>query len=67
MKFSEMLDRDALYSDETAQFRFPMEAEAGDEITFRFRTLKDNAERVVLCSRTLQRNMEKSFSNGLFD
>ena len=67
MKFSEMLDRDALYSDETAQFRFPMEAEAGDEITFRFRTLKDNAERVVLCSRTLQRNMEKSFSKGLFD
>ena len=67
MELTEMLDREALYSDETAQFRFPAEVDAGDEITFRFRTRKDNVSAVMLCSRTLQRSMEKAFTRGLFD
>ena len=67
MESAEMLDRDALYTDETAQFRFPLEAEAGDEITFRFRTRKDNVSGVTLCGRAIQRSMEKAFTKGLFD
>ncbi|MBQ6551618.1 MAG: glycoside hydrolase family 13 protein [Lachnospiraceae bacterium] len=67
MQYQEKLDRDALFTDETAQFRFPLEVEAGDEVTFRFRTLKDNVSEVMLCSRALQRSMEKAFTKGLFD
>ena len=67
MDFGQGLNRDALFADETTQFRYPYEAEAGDEITFRFRTLKDNADTVRLIGRGVRRTMEKAFTEGLFD
>ena len=38
----------ALYSDETKQYRFPMEPKAGDITEIRFRTGKDSADEVRL-------------------
>ena len=34
------------YSDETENYRFPIEPSAGDWVTIRFRTLKNNADMV---------------------
>ena len=36
----------ALYSDETENYRFPIEPSAGDWVTIRFRTLKNSADMV---------------------
>ena len=47
------IDRDALFADETAFYRFPMSFHPGTEVTFRFRTGKDNAVRVLLFGRTV--------------
>ena len=62
-----MTGAQALYTDETSQFRFPVDALAGDEVTFRFRTLKDNVTEVMLCTRAWQRSLRKAFTKGLFD
>ena len=42
-KMRPVFNKRALYSDETAQYRTPMEPEPGDIVTVRFRTLKNNA------------------------
>lgn len=67
MDQTNMIDRGALFADETPQFRFPFDIEAGDEVTFRFRTRKDNAKRVVLLSRAGRYPMEKTETKGCFD
>ena len=43
-----MLERDALFSDETAQFRIPAEPECDTECTIRFRTAAGYAESVYI-------------------
>ena len=67
MDFGYGLNRDALFADESIQFRYPYEPEAGDEVIFRFRTLKDNADAVRLVGRGFRRTMEKAYTEGLFD
>ena len=67
MDFGYGLNRDALFADESIQFRYPYEPEAGDEVIFRFRTLKDNADAVRLVGRGFRRTMEKAYTDGLFD
>ncbi len=62
-----MIDRSALFADETELFRFPYQAEAGDVITFRFRAKRDDLLKVVLTSPALSQEMEKAFSLGKFD
>ena len=62
-----MIDRNALFADETTDFRFPGEVDAGDEVTFRFRTGKDEAENVWLIGSVMRRRMEKISSAGRFD
>ena len=42
------IDRNALFCDETEDFRCPSEANAGDTVTFRFRTGRGNVDRVLL-------------------
>ena len=47
-----------LYSDETAQYRTPMEPEPGDIVTVRFRTLKNNVDAVYFISGTIRKEMK---------
>ena len=57
----------ALYSDETKQYRFPMEPKAGDVTEIRFRTGKDSADEVRLITGDDRYVMEKVETDGLFD
>ena len=61
------IDRDALFADETTDYRFPGEIEPGDEVTFRFRTGRDDAKNVYLIGSVTRRRMEKVSSAGRFD
>ena len=40
------LNRRALFTDETLDYRRPEEPDAGDRVVLRFRTERDNADRV---------------------
>ena len=44
----EQINRDALFCDETEDYRCPSEADAGEVVTFYFRTEKNGADAVVL-------------------
>ena len=57
----------ALYSDETKQYRTPMEPQTGDVITIRFRTGRDTAEQVCLISGEERYAMKRTQSDELFD
>ena len=67
MEFENGLVREALFADESPEFRFPNEAMAGDEVIFRFRTLKDNVDAVYMMGRGFRQPMEKAFRKGMFD
>ena len=43
-----MFKPNALFSDETANYVTPMEPDPGDIVTIRFRTWKDNVDKVYL-------------------
>ncbi len=62
-----LIDLNALFSDETLQYRFPMDIGPGDEVTVRFRTRKDGADSVVLLGRAVRQRMEKAYTKGGFD
>ena len=57
----------ALYSDETPQYRIPMEVNSGDKVTVLFRTAKDNVDEVYFISGESRIQMEKYKSNETFD
>ncbi len=62
------MNRDALFSDETAFFRIPEEPDPGDTVTLKFRTLEDDADSVTL--RYFDGSgieMDKSHFEGFFD
>ncbi len=62
------MNREALFSDETASYRLPEEPDPGDTVTLKFRTLKDDVDGVTL--RYFDgsgRIMERSYSDGIFD
>ena len=44
----ERINREALFSDETEDYRHPCEADAGQEVIFYFRTERDGADAVYL-------------------
>ena len=44
----EQINRDALFCDETEDYRCPSEADAGEVVTFYFRTEKNGADAVEL-------------------
>ncbi len=62
-----MINREALFSDETSQYRIPMEVNPGDMVTVIFRTAKDNVDAVHLISRGNRLPMKKFQSNQKFD
>lgn len=61
------IDKMALYSDETKQYRNPMEVCPGESVTVYFRTAKDNVEEVFFISGSDRLLMEKYRSAGRFD
>ena len=63
--------REALFSDGTEDYRYPTECDAGDTVRLRFRTLKNNADRVILViadeNSEIELEMQKASPEGLFD
>ena len=57
----------ALFSDETANYVTPMEPDPGDIVTIRFRTWKDNVDKVYLVSNDRHLPMECERSEANFD
>ena len=62
-----MINRDALFSDETDQYRIPMEVNPGDKVTVVFRTARDDADGVYLISKGNRLPMKKFQTNQNFD
>lgn len=61
------MNREALFSDETSQYRIPMEVSPGDTVTVIFRTAKDDVDAVYLISKGNRLPMRKFQSNQRFD
>lgn len=58
-----MINRSALFSDETISYKFPYAPKAGDTVTVRLRTLKNDVLKVYVCFGGRRKEMEKeSFS-----
>ena len=56
----------ALHSDETELFHSPLEPKAGDVVTIRFRTAKDDVDEVVLVCGKQEFYLEKENSEQVF-
>ncbi len=67
MQMRPILKKEALFSDGTADYRYPTEPEAGETVTIRFRTERDNVDIVWLCSGKDSWQMKKTESCGEFD
>ena len=68
----ERINREAVFCDETEDYRSPCEADAGEEVTFYFRTEKNGADRVELIeyengAERARRPLERAYSEGRFD
>ena len=68
----ERINREAVFCDETEDYRSPCEADAGEEVTFYFRTEKDGADCVELIeyengAERARRPLEREHSEGRFD
>jgi len=66
------MNREALFCDGTEDYRYPCEADEGQEVTFYFRTERDGVEAVYLIEydshgRLKEHDMEYSDSDSLFD
>jgi len=61
------INKRALFSDESDQYRIPLEVKPGDTAAVLFRTAKDNADAVFLISGGIRLPMEKYRTNELFD
>mgnify|MGYP003237076526 CR=1 FL=1 len=64
---AEALNREALFTDETENFRFPTEPLEGDDVYLRFRSARDNVDYVYYIEDGSRKEavMEKSDSDGL--
>ena len=63
------INRQALFSDETQDYRYPEEPDAGETVTLRFRTAKNDVDRVFYIEedKNVQAEMRKVSSDSLFD
>jgi len=62
-----LLNEAALFTDETCYYRKPAEPDAGDMVTFRFRTGKNNVDQVILHMDCLIEEMSCVSQDDLFD
>ena len=61
------LNRNALFSDGTENYRIPAEPSEGDEVLIRFRTQKNNVDEVYLVSGEFRQRMEVASTCRGFD
>ena len=63
------INRQALFSDETQDYRYPEEPDAGETVTLRFRTAKNDVDQVFYIEedKNIQAEMRKVSSDSLFD
>ena len=59
MQMRPILRKRALFSDGTEDYRSPAEPKAGELVTIRFRTARDNVDAVWLCTEQKKYFMEK--------
>ena len=64
---SEQIIRDALFTDGTAEYRMPMEAELGDDVCFRFRTARNNIDEVHMVLNEKDLLLQKAMQTEYFD
>lgn len=64
-----MINRNALFSDETLDYKYPYAPKAGENVTIRLRTLRNDVLKVYVCFGGRRREMVKevSDSNQTFD
>ncbi|MDD7218675.1 MAG: glycoside hydrolase family 13 protein [Clostridia bacterium] len=62
-----VLNKEALFSDGTQEYRSPLEPKAGDQVTIRFRTQKNNVDSVYLVSEDMRREMTLCETDNGFD
>ncbi len=58
---------DAIFSDNTEDYRSPVEPNRGDEVEIRLRVARDDAREVWLVTEDDQIPMEKAYSKNIFD
>ena len=62
------MNKEALFTDETGNFRIPAEADAGQQVTFRFRTARNDVKEVFFVERDEEpKRMWRGGSDALFD
>lgn len=62
-----MINRMALFSDETECFRTPYEPVQGDTVTIFIRTMADDVKRVYAVLNGIKNEMAKAYTKGAFD
>lgn len=62
-----MMNRNAIFSDETSGFRFPSEPEKNSEVKIQIRTAVHNVDNVYLCMEDEEIPMKVVLSTELFD
>ena len=66
-KIGNCMNRDALFSSETEDYRIPIEPEAHEDVLLRMRTAKGDADHVFYVEDGAEVEMEKAYSDQLFD
>ena len=63
------INRDALFADENEDYRMPVEVDAGDKVTLRFRTAKNDVDAVYYVEegKKTEQSMWRVASDQLFD
>ena len=67
MNMRPVLNKEALFSDETASYLDPYEPEYGERVTIKFRTYMDNVDYVFFICGSSKISMKKAYSTGCFD
>jgi alpha-glucosidase len=67
MNVTPSLNRGALFSDETENFRTPVEPDVNEDVTIRFRTYRYNVDKVVLIANDNPYPMKRAYSDTMFD
>lgn len=67
MQMRPVLQKQALFSDETADYRMPLNPNPNEMVTIRFRTAADNVDRVLFCHEEKRMAMTLAESDDEFD
>ena len=67
MQMRPVLRKDALFADGTSDYRIPAEPGENETVTLRFRTARDNVDRVLFCHGEERLVMELAEQEGAFD